>query len=163
MYEKQRTGTSASRSHTSNDVPARLAERVWCSKFQFSLLDVNFRLIAFQSSLLLFYLRNGPNRCSHCTKVWHETYPKYDAPLSRSTKSGIAPPRPFLCVNRSPIRYDFRGGANVISLRKHPFLLALRRCGHFAVNVLRETSPAAKSEEKRMFTQAKTLSGIAWT
>ena len=31
-----------------------------------------------------------------------------------------------------------------ISLRKHPFLLALRR----------ETSPAAKSEEKRMFSQA---------
>ena len=31
------------------------------------------------------------------------------------------------------------------SLRKHPFLLALRRC---------ETSPAAKSEEKRMFSEA---------
>ena len=30
------------------------------------------------------------------------------------------------------------------SLRKHPFLLALR-----------ETSPATKSEEKRMFSQAK--------
>ena len=38
------------------------------------------------------------------------------------------------------------------SLRKHPFLLALRRwvppC---------EKSPAAKSEEKRMFSQAKVL------
>ena len=32
------------------------------------------------------------------------------------------------------------------SLRKHPFLLALRRWGRFA---------AAKSEEKRMFSQAK--------
>ena len=32
----------------------------------------------------------------------------------------------------------------LLSLRKHPFLLALR-----------ETSPAAKSEEKRMFSQAK--------
>ena len=26
----------------------------------------------------------------------------------------IAPPQPFLCVNRSPIRYDFHGGAKVI-------------------------------------------------
>ena len=46
---------------------------------------------------------------------------------------------------------------------KHPFLLALRRWGRFARrNVCdpatevhpRETSPAAKSEEKRMFLQA---------
>ena len=36
----------------------------------------------------------------------------------------------------------------IYSLRKHPFLLALRRWG-------RLTSPAAKSEEKRMFSQAK--------
>ena len=44
------------------------------------------------------------------------------------------------------------------SLRKHPFLLALRRWGRFARrNVVspRETSPAAKSEEKRMFSQAR--------
>ena len=42
-------------------------------------------------------------------------------------------------------------------LGKHPFL-ALRRWGRFARrnNVPpRETSPAAKSEEKRMFSQAK--------
>ena len=38
----------------------------------------------------------------------------------------------------------------VCSLRKHPFLLALRRWGRFARNV-----PAAKSEEKRMFSQAR--------
>ena len=37
------------------------------------------------------------------------------------------------------------------SLRKHPFLLALRRWGR---RRKRETSPAAKSEEKRMFSQA---------
>ena len=37
------------------------------------------------------------------------------------------------------------------SLRKHPFwLLALRRWGRFAFPP-RETAPAAKSEEKRMF------------
>ena len=38
------------------------------------------------------------------------------------------------------------------SLRKHPFLLALRRWVP-----PRETSPAAKSKEKRMFSQAKVL------
>ena len=38
------------------------------------------------------------------------------------------------------------------SLRKHPFLLAVRRWGRFAPP--RETSPAANSEEKRMFSQA---------
>ena len=36
------------------------------------------------------------------------------------------------------------------SLRKHPFLLALRRWGRFARNV-----PAEKSEEKRMFSQTR--------
>ena len=43
------------------------------------------------------------------------------------------------------------------SLRKHPFLLALRRCGRFARNVHSETSTAAKSEEKRMFSQANNV------
>ena len=40
------------------------------------------------------------------------------------------------------------------SLRKHPFLLALRRWGRFAFPP-RETSPAAKREEKRMFSQVR--------
>ena len=41
------------------------------------------------------------------------------------------------------------------SLQKHPFLLPLRRWGRVARNrPPRETSPAAKSEEKRMFSQA---------
>ena len=26
----------------------------------------------------------------------------------------ITPPQPFFCVNRSPIRYDFRGGAKAL-------------------------------------------------
>ena len=43
-------------------------------------------------------------------------------------------------------------------LGKHPFLLALPRWGRFARRndvPPSETSPAAKSEEKRMFSQAK--------
>ena len=52
---------------------------------------------------------------------------------------------------------QFLRNLNWCSLRKHPFLLALRRWGRFArTNVVppRKTSPAAKSEEKRMFSQA---------
>ena len=47
-----------------------------------------------------------------------------------------------LCVNRLKYYVLVRLAT---SLRKHPFLLALRR---------RETPPSAKSEEKRMFSQA---------
>ena len=36
----------------------------------------------------------------------------------------------------------------------HPFLLALRRWGRFVSFPPRETSPAGKSDEKRMFSQA---------
>ena len=32
----------------------------------------------------------------------------------RKAITEIAPPQPFLCVNRSPIRYGFRGGAKAI-------------------------------------------------
>ena len=45
----------------------------------------------------------------------------------------------------------------ISSLRKHPFLLALRRWGRFARRndvPPRATSPAEKSVEKRMFSQA---------
>ena len=48
--------------------------------------------------------------------------------------------------------YLFRGGG-LSSLRKHPFLLALRRCRRFALR--NETFLAAKNQEKRMFLQAK--------
>ena len=49
---------STSRSHTSNMVLAQLAERVWWTKFQSSLLNIYFRLSEFQASLLLIYFRN---------------------------------------------------------------------------------------------------------
>ena len=55
----------------------------------------------------------------------------------------------------------FYRSISVGSLRKHPFLLALRHWGRFERRndvPPRETSPAAKSEEKRMFSQAN-LSG----
>ena len=108
-----------SRSHAANIAPAWLADRFWCTKFQSLLFIIYFRLKGFQASLLLIYFRDGPNGCSHCTKVWCKTYPICDAPLSRLAQhtlaaSQIARPQTFLLVNRTHIRFDFRGGAKAI-------------------------------------------------
>ena len=46
-----------------------------------------------------------------------KTYPKCDPPRKRSALRSvreIAPKSPFLCVNRSPIRYGFRAGTKDI-------------------------------------------------
>ena len=53
--------------------------------FQSSLLtrfkSSYFHISGFQTSLLLIYCRDGPNRCPHCTKIWHKTYPICDKAL----------------------------------------------------------------------------------
>ena len=71
---------------------------------------------AFSSSFLLFYSCYGSNTCSHCTEVWHRTYPICDAPLSRTARRSFVSLQqsPFLWVNRSPIWYGFRAGAKAI-------------------------------------------------
>ena len=53
---------------------------------------------------------------------------------------------PLICI-QSVLSYRW------ISLRKHPFILAPRRGGRTSRSP-RETSPATKSEDKRMFSQA---------
>ena len=65
--EQQQLG-GAQALHTLNIVPARLAERVWCTKIQSSLLNIYFRLCGFQFSLLLIYFRDAPKRCSQHPK-----------------------------------------------------------------------------------------------
>ena len=80
--EQQRPGATKTRSHTSNIVPAWLAERIWCTQFQSSLLNIYFRPSGFQSSLLLIHFRYGLNTRSYHTKEWHRTYPICDFPLS---------------------------------------------------------------------------------
>ena len=45
--------TQNSRSHKSNIVPERLAEKVWWTKSQSSLVNIYFRLSGYQSSFLL--------------------------------------------------------------------------------------------------------------
>ena len=78
-----RNGPGRHKSFTSNILPTRLAERVWCTKFQ-SLLNILFRLSGIQASLLLIYFRDGPNRCSLCTKAC-------DASLLRTVRCSFAP------------------------------------------------------------------------
>ena len=59
-----------SRSHTSNIVPALLAQSIWCKKkLQSSLY---FLLSGFEPSLLFIYFSDSLNGCSHCTKVWRK-------------------------------------------------------------------------------------------
>ena len=101
-----------SRSHTSNIVRRRLAERVWWTKFQSPLLNICSRLSGFQSSLLLIYFRDGPNRCSlhqsmaqNLSDMWRSTF-EIGRPFAASPRH-IAPSQPFLCANRSAIWYHF--------------------------------------------------------
>ena len=93
-----------SRSYTSNIVPARLAESVWCKKkLQSSLY---FLLSGFESSLLI-YFSDSLNGCSHCTKVWHKIYLLCDVLFSRSAMRTFTPSQKSR--QNHQIRYDFRG------------------------------------------------------
>ena len=84
-------------------------------KFQSSVLNIYFRLSGFQVSLILIYFGDGPNRCSHYTKVWYTWNPStmwratFEIGLTQfRSVTEIASPQPFLSVNGSPICYDFR-------------------------------------------------------
>ena len=77
-------------------------------------LDIYFRLSGFQSSLCLFiHFLDGPNECTHCTKVWYKNLIRYvtlhfrDQRAQLRSVTEIAPKLRLLCVNRSPIQYDF--------------------------------------------------------
>ena len=99
-----------SHSHTSNIVPARLAESVWCKKkLQSSLY---FLVSGFEPSLLLIYFSDSLNGCSYSTKVWHKTYPLCDVPFSRSAMRTFTPAQKSR--RNHQIRYDFRGDAKAI-------------------------------------------------
>ena len=103
--------SGTSRSHTSNIVPRRLAERVWWTKFQSPLPNICSRLSGFQSSLLLIYFRDGPNRCSlhqsmaqNLSDMWRSTF--RDRPALRS----FAPSQKTRCHNRSCVWTDALSG-----------------------------------------------------
>ena len=72
-----------------------------------------------------FWLRrtrtSEPARGIKYTKVWHRNYPIFDVSLLRSSRRSLIRYRNrteitvlIKCVNRSPVRYDFRAGAKVI-------------------------------------------------
>ena len=54
--------------------------------------------------------RNYTGKCSHHTIIWHKTYFEISTAQLHSVTE-ITPPQTFLCVNTSPIRYNFRVGA----------------------------------------------------
>ena len=66
-----------------------------------------------QSSLLNISFHFG-DTCSHCTKVWHRTYPIWNIPLSRSERYSFAPCRnrvkvtDWSCVKSSSIWWSFQ-------------------------------------------------------
>ena len=75
-----------------NIVVEQLAERIWYTKFQSSLLNIFFHLGGFQSLLPLIHFPYpyGPNTCSQCTKMWHGTYPIQEATHSKLACGGVA-------------------------------------------------------------------------
>ena len=133
MVWTARAQGGTSRSHTSNIVPAKLAERVWCTKFQSSLLDIYFRLSGFQPSILLIYFCDGPNRCSHCTKIWQKTY-------SRSARRRFAPSQKSHRHNSFYVWTESLSGMIFVAAQK----LAGTRCGH----TLRRAVTANKCTQK---------------
>ena len=88
---------------------------VWWTKSQSSFRNIYFRLSGFQASFLFFHFRYGPNTCSHCTKcatepIRYVTLLAFETGAALRSVAEIAPKSPFLCVNRSTIRYGFRSG-----------------------------------------------------
>ena len=63
-YEQQRYWTGTSHSHTSNIMPEQLAKKVYWTKSRQSSCWIFTRLNPFQSSLILFHFRYGPNTCA---------------------------------------------------------------------------------------------------
>ena len=101
--------------------PGRLAERVWCTKFQSLLLNIYFRL---KRVPVLAPTYSLPLRSQYLFR-WHRTYPIGDAPLrcqdAPPYRRGTASFRyrnraeiSALTVNGSLIRYGFRAGARAI-------------------------------------------------
>ena len=82
--------------------------RGWCTKLQFSLLNIYFRIGGLQAWLMFTLHRRMEKKPIRYVTIQFRS-------LRSVTK--IAPPQPFLCVNRSLFRYDFRDGAKTIWCR----------------------------------------------
>ena len=106
-FEHQWPRPTTNHSHTLNMLPEWLARRLWCTKSH--------------SLLIHFHDSPWPYRCSHCTKIWQKNYLHDIWCLIFKINTGqlcsiteIVPKSLFLCVNRSPIQYNFPAGTKVI-------------------------------------------------
>ena len=72
-FERRRPRTWTSRSHISSILPERLAEWVWCTKSQSSLLNIYFHISGFSSSLLLIYPLPGLSQTMEPKPFWYVT------------------------------------------------------------------------------------------
>ena len=101
---RARGGTS--RSHTPNIVPVRLSERVWCTRFQSSLLNNNYLSLSWfqcsQRSKNVFTLHQSMTQ--NLSDMWLSTLENEGGGGGGIFASSMAPKSLFLCVNRSPIR-----------------------------------------------------------
>ena len=98
---------TTSRSHTSNIVLARLAERVWYPKFQFSLLNTYFRLSGSQAHSYLFTTAKGRIvSCSHYTCILkYDTKPIWYVTLHLRDRRGSAR-HSFARSSQKRLRYN---------------------------------------------------------
>ena len=127
-HRPHRTGTSRSHKSILSD---RLAEKVWCIKSQSSLVNITFASVG--TSRLSYSFTSATVRVAVYTSPKCGTQPVRYVTLHFPDRRGaarlsaaqlfsvteIAPKLPLICVNRSPIRYDFRTGANAtVKFRK---------------------------------------------
>ena len=127
-YEQQRhrTGRSPSHTYTSNIVPEQLAERGLFqsqSQSQSSLLKIYFRVSGFQSSFLLIHFRYRTeclitlqqSVAQNLSDMWRSTFQRRRVAFLRY-RNRAEKLLPFLCVNRIPVRFDFkrRAGARAV-------------------------------------------------
>ena len=106
---------------TSNITSARLGERDWCMKF--SPHSCKFTSVSVGSSPRSYLFTSAKGRLGIHTapKYAKKKTIRYVTRLFRDLRGAaslavteIALLQPFLCVNRSPVQYDFHGGAKAI-------------------------------------------------
>lgn len=100
----------------------------------------------FQTSLLLIYFREGPSRCSQCTKVWQKTYPISVPPLSRSERRSFSPSKKSRRKLCSYVWTEFPSGMIFWQAQKLSGILgtySLYRIGCCCVELLRRISPSS--------------------
>ena len=112
-YEQRWLGAKQSHFHTSNAVPASVAERTWwLAKFQSLLLNKTLLCVSgFQASLLFIFFHDTTYGTKPITYV---CFTFEIGAMQPRFITDFAPPQRFFCVNRSPLWYDFPGGAEAV-------------------------------------------------